>query len=176
MSTKLFSCSAFHLILNYLLCYNILWCCFCTRFAFASGADEKVIRVFAAPKNFVENLGSISQIDVSDALTKMVNYHLNIFTVDVFYACVWDISVSCELKLPLISATMFWSCQRAWICCLTKMSKLTSRVDRVNNCRLFLFQFSVCINHNRISKLFLPAWNYHSWHLRILSTGRTLQD
>ncbi|VDO43038.1 unnamed protein product, partial [Onchocerca flexuosa] len=30
---------------------------------FVSGADEKILRVFAAPRNFVEMLGSISKYD-----------------------------------------------------------------------------------------------------------------
>ncbi|KAK2162431.1 hypothetical protein LSH36_99g08077 [Paralvinella palmiformis] len=36
------------------------------RWSFASGADEKVIRVFEAPKNFIENLGRLISLDVAD--------------------------------------------------------------------------------------------------------------
>lgn len=32
------------------------------RFEFVSGADEKVLRVFRAPKNFVENFSNITGI------------------------------------------------------------------------------------------------------------------
>lgn len=33
------------------------------RFRYASGAEEKVVRVFEAPKNFLENFGRICQVD-----------------------------------------------------------------------------------------------------------------
>ncbi len=33
------------------------------RFSFASGAEEKVIRLFEAPRNFLENLTRVSRID-----------------------------------------------------------------------------------------------------------------
>lgn len=38
------------------------------RFRFASGAEEKVIRIFQAPRNFLENLARISGIDVGALL------------------------------------------------------------------------------------------------------------
>ncbi|XP_022096823.1 elongator complex protein 2-like isoform X2 [Acanthaster planci] len=38
------------------------------QFQLASGADEKVVRVFEAPRNFIENFGRISDVDVSQAL------------------------------------------------------------------------------------------------------------
>ena len=40
------------------------------RFRFASGAEEKVIRVFQAPRNFLENLARISQIDEVALMTE----------------------------------------------------------------------------------------------------------
>ncbi|KAM4704588.1 elongator complex protein 2 [Rhinophrynus dorsalis] len=38
------------------------------RFQFVSGADEKVLRVFAAPRNFIENFSNISGISVEKLL------------------------------------------------------------------------------------------------------------
>ncbi|KAE8597596.1 hypothetical protein XENTR_v10016527 [Xenopus tropicalis] len=38
------------------------------RFQFVSGADEKVLRVFAAPRNFIENFSNISCISVEKLL------------------------------------------------------------------------------------------------------------
>ncbi|XP_041040669.1 elongator complex protein 2 isoform X2 [Carcharodon carcharias] len=43
------------------------------RFQFVSGADEKVLRVFTATKNFVENFSSITCIPLEDLLSKSVN-------------------------------------------------------------------------------------------------------
>ncbi|XP_074658780.1 elongator complex protein 2-like [Tubulanus polymorphus] len=40
------------------------------KYRFASGADEKVIRIFDAPKNFLENYARICEIDVSGDLEK----------------------------------------------------------------------------------------------------------
>lgn len=36
------------------------------RFRFASGAEEKLIRVFEAPKNFLENFARICQIETNE--------------------------------------------------------------------------------------------------------------
>ena len=40
---------------------------------FASAGDEKVIRIFQAPKNFIENLASISNLDLSNELIREVS-------------------------------------------------------------------------------------------------------
>lgn len=45
------------------------------RYSFASGADEKVMRIFEAPRNFVDNFSKISQLDFTDDLSKMVGRH-----------------------------------------------------------------------------------------------------
>ena len=37
------------------------------RYRFASGADEKVARIFEAPRNFLENLMSLCRVDVKAA-------------------------------------------------------------------------------------------------------------
>ena len=50
------------------------------RYCFASGADEKIVRVFEAPRNFIENLGSVSKVDVRQALKNKVNMSSNIIT------------------------------------------------------------------------------------------------
>ena len=42
------------------------------RFCFASGADEKIIRVFSAPKNFVRNFCRLCLADVDEDLKQMV--------------------------------------------------------------------------------------------------------
>ena len=42
-------------------------------YAYASGSDEKVIRVFQAPRNFIENLGRICKIDVDRDVIKNVS-------------------------------------------------------------------------------------------------------
>jgi len=40
------------------------------RFGFASGADEKVVRIFQAPSKFLENMACLSGIDVSAELDR----------------------------------------------------------------------------------------------------------
>uniref|UniRef100_A0A8B9U4D2 Elongator complex protein 2 n=1 Tax=Anas zonorhyncha TaxID=75864 RepID=A0A8B9U4D2_9AVES len=45
------------------------------RFQFVSGADEKVLRVFRAPKNFIENFSNITGIPVENALHALCNSH-----------------------------------------------------------------------------------------------------
>ncbi|XP_062425686.1 elongator complex protein 2 isoform X4 [Rhea pennata] len=50
--------------------YDIRCLAMIGRFQFVSGADEKVLRVFRAPKNFVENFSSITGIPV-----RMLHYH-----------------------------------------------------------------------------------------------------
>lgn len=40
------------------------------RFSLASGADEKVIRCFMSPANFLENLAKLSDIDFTVEMAK----------------------------------------------------------------------------------------------------------
>lgn len=42
------------------------------RFKFASGAEEKVIRGFTAPANFIRNFGQICGFEIKDDLGKEV--------------------------------------------------------------------------------------------------------
>jgi len=46
-----------------------------------SGADEKILRVFKAPKNFLENFHRINGADVTDALKKMVFFSVALIFV-----------------------------------------------------------------------------------------------
>nr|BAE39766.1 unnamed protein product [Mus musculus] len=48
--------------------YNIKCLAMIDRFQFVSGADEKVLRVFSAPRNFVENFSVISRQSLSHML------------------------------------------------------------------------------------------------------------
>ena len=43
------------------------------RYRYVSGADEKVIRVFDAPNNFIDNFCNICGIDVASESQKQVN-------------------------------------------------------------------------------------------------------
>lgn len=49
------------------------------RFLFVSGADEKVLRVFAAPRNFIENFSKISNISVKNLLANVREQTSDIF-------------------------------------------------------------------------------------------------
>lgn len=49
--------------------YNIKCLAMIDRFQFVSGADEKVLRVFSAPRNFVENFSVISRQSLSHMLS-----------------------------------------------------------------------------------------------------------
>jgi elongator complex protein 2 len=42
-------------------------------YTFASAGDEKVIRVFQAPRNFIENMVSICSLDLKTELEKEVS-------------------------------------------------------------------------------------------------------
>ena len=44
------------------------------RFQFVSGADEKVLRAFRAPRNFVENFANISGTPLKKLLASDVSY------------------------------------------------------------------------------------------------------
>lgn len=43
------------------------------RFQFVSGADEKVLRVFQAPRNFVENFANISGTSMEELVASGVS-------------------------------------------------------------------------------------------------------
>lgn len=43
------------------------------RYKYVSAADEKVLRVFDAPKNFIENFCNIAQLDIEQELKNKVN-------------------------------------------------------------------------------------------------------
>ena len=45
------------------------------RFCFSSGADEKMVRVFQAPKNFLRNFGRLCDGNVDEDLKKMVRIY-----------------------------------------------------------------------------------------------------
>ena len=49
------------------------------RFQFVSGADEKVLRVFQAPRNFVENFANISGTSREKLLTSSVSVKYSTF-------------------------------------------------------------------------------------------------
>ena len=53
-----------------------------SRTRFVSGADEKVLRIFDAPKNFLENLGRIAQVDVTADIEKLVRNHIKSFFIN----------------------------------------------------------------------------------------------
>lgn len=54
------------------------------RFQFVSGADEKVLRVFQAPRNFVENFANISGNSREKLLTSSVSAKLNYYLLLYF--------------------------------------------------------------------------------------------
>ncbi|XP_071540160.1 elongator complex protein 2 [Panulirus ornatus] len=50
--------------------YDLACICSLGKYSFASGAEEKVIRGFVAPANFIRNFGQICGIDVQDDVAK----------------------------------------------------------------------------------------------------------
>lgn len=63
------------------------------RYKFASGADEKVIRAFEAPRNFIENFCSLCGKELKTELQKEVRLFIN------FY--IWEyLGQYIHLKLP----------------------------------------------------------------------------
>ena len=58
------------------------------RFRFASGADEKVIRVFEAPLKFMENFSNLTGVDLSkDIEEKVISFIQN----ELLYVFSWSI-------------------------------------------------------------------------------------
>lgn len=55
------------------------------RFQFVSGADEKVLRVFQAPRNFVENFANISGTSKETLLTSSVSVRLNVYLKNIWF-------------------------------------------------------------------------------------------
>lgn len=55
------------------------------RFQFVSGADEKVLRVFQAPRNFVENFANISGTSKETLLTSSVSVQLNVYLKNIWF-------------------------------------------------------------------------------------------
>lgn len=49
------------------------------RYKFASGADEKVIRAFEAPRNFIENFCSLCGKELKTELQKEVKLFINFY-------------------------------------------------------------------------------------------------
>lgn len=71
------------------------------RFQFVSGADEKVLRVFQAPRNFVENFANISGTSRESLLTSAVSATI------IFLFCLSTISITsntpiCPVSFPKI--------------------------------------------------------------------------
>ena len=57
------------------------------RFCFASGADEKIARVFQAPRNFLENFGRLCLANVDDELKRTVRLSLCIYIILAIGQC-----------------------------------------------------------------------------------------
>lgn len=73
------------------------------RFQFVSGADEKVLRVFQAPRNFVENFANISGTSKEKLLNSNVGVTIYSIVVVCFiiyvcfiYFCVFSVSFSLD--------------------------------------------------------------------------------
>lgn len=63
------------------------------RFQYASGAEEKVIRVFEAPQNFLENYARICRLDPNLPERKRAKRDLNSLA-SVFFTFTFDRSSS----------------------------------------------------------------------------------
>lgn len=59
--------------------YDLKCLAMINRFQFVSGADEKVLRVFSAPRNFVENFCAITGQSLNRVLCN-VSIPLNVLT------------------------------------------------------------------------------------------------
>ncbi len=51
---------------------------------FVSGADEKILRVFDAPKNFLENFSRITKINVDEDIEVRISIYLFILNEHLF--------------------------------------------------------------------------------------------
>lgn len=66
--------------------YDLACICSLGKYSFASGAEEKVIRGFVAPANFIRNFGQICGIDVEDDLgEKIFKFYLYINYLEPMY-------------------------------------------------------------------------------------------
>ena len=54
-----------------------------SRYMFASAADEKVTRVFQAPRNFIENLSNICSLDFKTELKREVTDFVAVGCIDL---------------------------------------------------------------------------------------------
>ena len=65
--------------------YDLQCLALVNKYKLASGADEKVIRSFEAPKNFIENFCSICGHSLESELQKEVYLYLKMYGIQMLY-------------------------------------------------------------------------------------------